>query len=444
MASKKYIQFSLIFLLMCSLVAACGSEIPSGPTQAPTCSVTFVVGGEVALQQTVTAGSVPEVYIPSGDAYIFRHWVDESGHTVTPESIPLHSDATYTAVCYPVLSQHVPFLFTGSDGLLHPEADLTPTTLKNALRVLAAEGAQAHFPTLPSGGNVITADTLRSVMEEFFPEDQVTMAFASIQNENLTRGDLAVVLCTLQHRMGETLTISEDAVLPGDLYTGMDQLEALLEASMPHSCTYEGIKWVSYDLPTGWDPGYVLENGWLYYVQEDGFLLRDEKVGLLYFGEDGRYTSGDPELDQLVADILRSFTEKNPDMDRIDLLYEAHVYCRDSFKYLRRNSYAFGAKGWEIEDAKTMFTKGRGNCYNYAASFWALARGLGYDARAVSGTCTSTDQPHGWVFIEFGGKDYLFDCEWEMAYRTEREIYDKSMYMIPSNRWSYWNYKWVK
>jgi hypothetical protein len=222
----------------------------------------------------------------------------------------------------------------------------------------------------------------------------------------------------------------------------MDQLEALLEASMEHSCNYDGITWASYNLPTGWDPGFVLNNGWLYYVQEDGYLLKNEKVGLLYFGENGRYTSGDTELDQLVADILRSFAEKNPDMERIDLLYEAHVYCRDSFKYLRRNSYAFGAKGWEIEDAKTMFTKGRGNCYNYAAAFWALARGLGYDARAVSGTCTSTDQPHGWVFIEFDGKDYLFDCEWEMAYRTEREIYDKSMYMIPSNKWSYWHYKW--
>jgi hypothetical protein len=29
-----------------------------------------------------------------------------------------------------------------------------------------------------------------------------------------------------------------------------------------------------------------------------------------------------------------------------------------------------------------------------------------------------------------------------MAYRTEREIYDKSMFMIPSNKWSYWTYKW--
>lgn len=444
MRYRKYITICVLLLVICLCFSACGSNPAIIETEPAGYTATFMVAGKMYSSQTVTAGTAPDAVIPSADAFIFRHWVDENGQIVQPEQIPLTADATYTAVCYPVLSQHVPFLFIGSDNQLHPEADLTPSALRNALHALAAEGAETFFPAMPGGGSAITSEELKDVLVSFYPEDQVNLAFAGIEDNTLTRGDFAVIICKLQYRMGETITLAEDAVLPSDLHAGMDQLEALLEASMPHSCTYEGMKWVSYDLPTGWDPGFVLNNGWLYYVQEDGYLLKNEKVGLLYFGENGRYTSGDPELDQLVSDILRSFTEKNPDMERIDLLYEAHVYCRDSFKYLRRNSYAFGAKGWEIEDAKTMFTKGRGNCYNYAAAFWALARGLGYDARAVSGTCTSTDQPHGWVFIEFDGKDYLFDCEWEMAYRTEREIYDKSMYMIPSNKWSYWHYKWVK
>lgn len=439
--SKPILICTLIFTI-CLCFSACETKPAGIEMQPANYTATFIVGNEVFYTQTLNEGMTPEVRIPSADAYIFRHWIDQNGHTVQPEQIPLTADATYTAVCYPVLSQHVPFLFTGTDNQLHPEADLTPSTLRNTLRILAAEGAERFFPALPGGGSAMTSAELESILVNFYPEDQVNLAFAGLEDKTLTRGDFAVIICKLQCRMDETITLSEDAVLPSDLHAGMDQLESLLEASMPHTCTYEGIKWGSYDLPTGWEPGFVLENGWLYYVNDDGYLLRNEKIGLLYFGENGRYTCGDTELDQLVADILRSFTDKNPHMERIDLLYEAHVYCRDSFKYLRRNSYAFGAKGWEIEDAKTMFTKGRGNCYNYAAAFWALARGLGYDARAVSGTCTSTDQPHGWVFIEFDGKDYLFDCEWEMAYRTEREIYDKSMYMIPSNKWSYWHYKW--
>jgi hypothetical protein len=442
MKYSKSLTISIILMVICLIFTGCDENFPVLGTEPAACTATFMVGGEVYLKETVAIDSAPKGAIPSGDSFIFRYWVDADGQQVLPEQIPLSSDTTYTAVCYPVLSRHVPFLFMGSDNKLHPEADLTPATLRHALGILADEGANRFFPQLPEGGNAVTSQVLRDLLVSFYPEDQVNLAFDGIEDKTLTRGDFAVIMCRLQHRIGETLTVAESAVLPADIHAGMDQLEALLEASMEHSCTYEGIKWSTYSLPVDWEPGFVLENGWLYYVKEDGYLLRNEQMGMLYFGENGRYTSGDAELDQLVADILRSFTEKNPEMDRFDLLYEAHVYCRDSFKYLRRNSYAIGAKGWEIEDAKTMFNKGRGNCYNYAAAFWALARGLGYEARAVSGTCTGSNQSHGWVFIEFDGKDYIFDCEWEMAYRTEREIYNMNMFMIPSNKWSYWTYKW--
>ena len=89
-----------------------------------------------------------------------------------------------------------------------------------------------------------------------------------------------------------------------------------------------------------------------------------------------------------------------------------------------------------------MFTTLRGNCYNYAASFWAVARGLGYEAYAISGTVTQTDQPHGWVEIDFDGKTYIFDCEWEMAYRVKQNRYDMDMFMIDRQSAKYWNYKW--
>ena len=61
---------------------------------------------------------------------------------------------------------------------------------------------------------------------------------------------------------------------------------------------------------------------------------------------------------------------------------------------------------------------------------------------AISGTVTQTDQPHGWVEIDFDGKTYIFDCEWEMAYRVKQNRYDMDMFMIDRQSAKYWNYKW--
>ena len=67
-----------------------------------------------------------------------------------------------------------------------------------------------------------------------------------------------------------------------------------------------------------------------------------------------------------------------------------------------------------------MLSTKRGNCYNYASVFWALARGLGYDAKAYSGSISQ--QPHGWVEIDFDGVTYLFDPELEMAARERGQM----------------------
>ena len=81
---------------------------------------------------------------------------------------------------------------------------------------------------------------------------------------------------------------------------------------------------------------------------------------------------------------------------------------------------ASGETGWQTEYAVEMLSTQRGNCYNYAAVFWALARGLGYDAKAYSGSISQ--QPHGWVEIDFDGVTYLFDPELEMAARERGQM----------------------
>ena len=87
-----------------------------------------------------------------------------------------------------------------------------------------------------------------------------------------------------------------------------------------------------------------------------------------------------------------------------------------------------------------MFSTGRGNCYNYAAAFWALARGLGYDAVAVSGTMGWDYEPHGWVtIVNAEGERLTYDCETEMAYRRDGE-YGKDMFAMVWWFAAGWNY----
>ena len=195
--------------------------------------------------------------------------------------------------------------------------------------------------------------------------------------------------------------------------------------------------------PAPYKPGFVNIDGWLFYVQENGHFLKDGDVGELHFGSNYRYTSGDEVLDGYVAKLIDGFIKENPKKDRFALLRVAYDHCvTGGYQYLRRNIYKKGHTGWEIEDAKVMFESSRGNCYNFAAAFWALARGLGYEAYALAGNCTKSVQPHGWVQIEFDGEDYFFDPEWHYDYiHDKREV--KDMFMISLEAADWWYYDWT-
>ena len=98
-----------------------------------------------------------------------------------------------------------------------------------------------------------------------------------------------------------------------------------------------------------------------------------------------------------------------------------------------------------MEDAKLMFESKRGNCYSFAAIFWALARGLGYEAYGLAGNVTTLVQPHGWVQIEIDGTEYFFDPELHYAYiRDKREVKDMFMLAVEDSDWWYYDYNPVK
>ena len=260
--------------------------------------------------------------------------------------------------------------------------------------------------------------------------------------EPLTRAQAAAVLNRVMGRHADEALLTEQVVIPvfTDLSPSHWAYFTLLEAVINHTFMYsEGREiWTSAeDDRLHYFPGLVLSGGEVYWAGEDGIILRDARVGNLYFGPDGRYTCGDAETDGLIKEILAGLYD--PALSQEELLRAAFDYTVKSFSYLRRTeSYEWGATGWEAEEALTMLRTRRGNCYSYAAVFCLLARQLGYDAEAVSGGVNWNPRPHGWVEIEFDGVPYIFDTELEMAKKGQYHFWKLAYEDVP------WPYHWAE
>ena len=150
-----------------------------------------------------------------------------------------------------------------------------------------------------------------------------------------------------------------------------------------------------------------------------GTILKNARRYDYFFDENGAYTTGDAMLDAEVAEAIAACTTQ--DMTQEEKLRACYDYVR-SFKYLGRNAaLPRTVKTMPYENAtayaRKIFETGKGDCYNFAASFCFLARALGYEATAIVGSCgyvwSSTAIAHGWVEIVMGAETYLFDPQIE-------------------------------
>lgn len=174
-------------------------------------------------------------------------------------------------------------------------------------------------------------------------------------------------------------------------------------------------------------------DGGMYYVTEDGSFLTNGSVGHLTFGADGRYTSGNAELDSYVDQALAACT--NSGMTKAQKLRAAYLYVRDHGAYLARPHQARGTTAWAEESALFMFQHKKGNCYCFAGQFLYLARRLGYDAYVVSGGVGRKDSDHAWVMIHENGVPYIYDVELEWGYRAGKYGHaEYNMYKMPLNK----------
>lgn len=106
-------------------------------------------------------------------------------------------------------------------------------------------------------------------------------------------------------------------------------------------------------------------------------------------------------------------------MTKEEKLRACYNYMRDHYVYITRTVVETGHKGWENQYASRFFSDKGGNCCSWAAAFTAVAKRLGYPARAVSGVIYYANGQrwgrHGFTEIKMNGKIRIFDPEIERA-----------------------------
>ena len=344
-------------------------------------------------------------------------WLDERGDPVDPWAEPIRGERVFTAVTIPGFEPHRPYLFPDGDGFLRPDEPLTAEELKTALGVLLPEDA-AMPEGLPQSGEVDGAALGESLSAWLTEEERGALESGPLSRRAFAR--LAAKLCGWTE--DERVIPADDTRAPSDLAPGDADFALLLEASVPHRADAEGKPWTEAPLPSDREPGMFLLGTTLCCCGRDGYLLRDADVGPLHFGPDGRFTSGDEELDACVTDCLGALMEQYPEDadDRFAMLRHCYDYVRDKFVYLGRGHQIEEGVDWSAEDAKIMFRTGKGNCYNYAAAFRALARRLGYPANTVCRSLDLPDNEHCWTDIVIDGIPYVFDPQLEAHWNNDR------------------------
>lgn len=168
------------------------------------------------------------------------------------------------------------------------------------------------------------------------------------------------------------------------------------------------------------DGAIHLVNGSPVFCTDGGTLLQNGEWHGFHFDANGRYTSGDAELDRFVEEVIQK--ETNAGMSQMEKLYACNCVIRN-FSYLGRNeAYPDSVKAMPHQDAvefaKKIFETGKGDCYNFAAAYYFCAKRLGLDATAVIGRCAYVRwgpdaYPHAWLEIPLDGGTFLFDAQIE-------------------------------
>jgi hypothetical protein len=408
---------------------------------------------------------------PEIEGHTFLGWENSRGELLRPSMIIAGATEEYTARYIISLDtmRHMPYLFADEYGFFHADDELTSGDAVRMIWSVLAEHPEPDtwYPNISEDSvyalpaavlktmgildgsrfypeESITRGELIRMLAAFFPPAEKDCSFSDIREDSDNYG----AFCTAVERgwidgegrmRPEQLITRIDAVrlmnkvlgrddspdaaeeqiggmleyMPGDAY-----YLPLAEAVVSHTCSFSGEheKWDASEPLEILPEGFALIGARMYRINEGGHIVRNIEEDGFRFGSDGIYTSGDPELDALVYEVIDSLYSEG--MTREELLHELFEYTISSFTYLRRTYYKYGDTTYAPEAAYVMLSTGKGNCYCYAGTFCMFARSLGYNAVVYSGSVGKDREPHGWCEIIIDEVPYICDAELMMRRRT--------------------------
>ena len=447
------------------------------------CRVTYRVDDQATVE-TVAVGETPSQVPALPEGYL--GWMDESGQAVDPASVEIWESQIFTAYQTIPLNtwDHSKYMDGTSDGMFHPDQDMTRAEAAQILYGLLAEESTTRASYTDVSDDMWYAEAVESLggmgvldceegtafrpnaaisrgefalmLSHFiagtgdlvtFPDVPSTSRFYEAVGATaaeglfsgyadgtfhpdaaLTRAQATVVFNHLLDRQPDTAVIaaSPNIRLFPDVSTSHWAYAQIMEATISH--TFEvnqgAEKWMDVTAERSvLSDGFHRINGRLYRIQNGMFLHSTTVDGFTYDAR-GRYTTGSTTLDTQLNNIVESYT--NSSMTRDQKLRALYNYVRDNFSYLRRDLVSKVETGWEAAYAEEFLRLGRGNCYSFSATFCLLARELGLPAYTVVGGLGASASPHGWVEIELDGTVYMFDpqLEWRYLHDYGRTGYD--------------------
>ncbi len=158
-------------------------------------------------------------------------------------------------------------------------------------------------------------------------------------------------------------------------------------------------------------------------VPGEHFIHTDK--GVKWRNSDGTYKDPDTDIMKLTARLVETCTTGN--MTQRTQLQECFDYFVNAAVYERKIDVPLG--DWTRDYAVDILQNGKGNCYNYAAAFAYIARGLGYESRVCTGTVASSKggrTAHAWTEVKLGNDWYIFDTEMQDAKKSGyyKQTYD--------------------
>lgn len=452
-----------------------------------TVEVTFINGDGTVSKGRTLVGFTP-TFMPEPaekPRLTFVGWETEEGTLIWPDAVKPRTDLTVTAK-YMVswdTDTHNAYLPMDSSGFAQPDANLTrgeaaqmlynlyemplkctghyagkhenPDYFK-AVGVLFTLGMYERHNRYESD-RAITRGELMELLTAFHPAKRYTVFFSDLSpndayydafvraaslgwiewgydvpadpNGLISRGEAAALMNHILGRQpADNVSVRSVGVFP-DMKPDHPYYGDLVEALIVHKYLLkDGVEtrrnWQPPERP---EAGRVFVDNWHYCIGEDGYLVSDTEVDGFLYDENGRFTTGMPELDALLLEVTDEIL--TPDMDREQRKRTAFDYTVDAFTYLRIEKYKRRTNDWgEIAAYKMLDTK-YGNCYSYAAVYYELCRVLGEDPILISGAVGIYGAPHGWVEFMDGKTRYVCDPELEMAI-TKRGSKPPNLYMI--------------